>query len=140
MSKVDELKAKNENLFERNTILLNENERLKKENAELKSIIQETKAVDESYAKLQMENTELKEQLNFKTRFVKGEKAIEQLSIARDIIERFMVNYENKTIYVDNVKPLLEQAEQFLKEGCPDILCEDCTKECPIEKIKEIEK
>ena len=29
MSKADELKSKNENLFERNTILLNENERLK---------------------------------------------------------------------------------------------------------------
>lgn len=37
MSKADELKSKNENLFERNTILLNENERLKKENAELKA-------------------------------------------------------------------------------------------------------
>ena len=31
MSKVDELKTKNENLFQKNTILFNENERLKKE-------------------------------------------------------------------------------------------------------------
>ena len=31
MSKADELKSKNENLFQRNTILLNENERLQKE-------------------------------------------------------------------------------------------------------------
>ena len=38
MSKADELKSKNENLFERNTILLNENERLKKENAEYKEV------------------------------------------------------------------------------------------------------
>ena len=31
MSKADELKAKNENLFERNTVLINENERLQRE-------------------------------------------------------------------------------------------------------------
>lgn len=37
MSKADELKAKNENLFEHNTILLNENERLKNENEQLKN-------------------------------------------------------------------------------------------------------
>ena len=41
MSKTDELKAKYENLFERNTILLNENERLKKENEQLKQQIEQ---------------------------------------------------------------------------------------------------
>ena len=40
----------------------------------------------------------------------------EQLSIARDILERFIINYKNKTIYVKYIKPLLVQAEQFLEE------------------------
>ena len=40
----------------------------------------------------------------------------EQLSKATEIIKEFVCHYNNKTIYVNNVKPLLEQAEQFLKE------------------------
>lgn len=40
----------------------------------------------------------------------------EQLTKAKEIIKEFVCNYNNKTIYVNNVKPLLEQAEQFLEE------------------------
>lgn len=29
---------------------------------------------------------------------------------------------------------IAEEVEQDLKDGCPDTLCEDCTKDCPIEK------
>jgi len=39
MSKADELKAKNENLFERNTILLNENERLSNQLAQANKLL-----------------------------------------------------------------------------------------------------
>lgn len=45
-----------------------------------------------------------------------------------------------------NLDKIAEEVENDLKEGCPDILCEDCTKEdCNIRKLglvpnKEIEK
>ena len=39
-----------------------------------------------------------------------------KLAQAKEIIKEFVCHYNNKTIYVNNVKPLLEQAEQFLKE------------------------
>ena len=40
---------------------------------------------------------------------------LDQLAQAKEIIKEFVCHYNNKTIYVNNVKPLLEQAEQFLK-------------------------
>ena len=36
--------------------------------------------------------------------------------------------------------PLKLKVSEVYNEGCPDTLCEDCTKDCPIEKIKEIGK
>ena len=84
---------------------------------------------------LQKENAELKEQLNFKTRFVKGEKAIEQLAQAKELLKKWL------GLFHEDVKPwfkeLFDSTEQFLNKGCPDVLCEDCKKDCPIEKIKE---
>ena len=43
-------------------------------------------------------------------------KTEKKLAQAKEIIKEFVCHYNNKTIYVNNVKPLLEQAEQFLKE------------------------
>ena len=105
MSKVDELKSKNENLFERNTILLNENERLKKENAELKEELknwkdewqeQVQKAIDEGYARTLQTI---------------------QLTKAKEIIRTFlnMPMPNNEEVFAD-VGMFLTKAEQFLKE------------------------
>ena len=67
----------------------------------------------------------------------------EQLTKAKEIIKELMsfsVQLCDCRHTVDFEKTR-EQAEQFLNgDGCPDCLCEDCTKDCPIEKIKEIEK
>ena len=62
--------------------------------------------------RLQKENAELKEQLNFKTRFVKGEKAIDQLAQAKEIIEEL---YDTiPASHTDLYKDVMEKAKQFL--------------------------
>lgn len=91
MSKADELKAKNENLFEHNTILLNENERLKKENAELKKELSENKVAD--------------------CRIVNG--LCEQLTKAEEIIRELLTCARN---YPESNKQKMQKAEQFLNE------------------------
>lgn len=67
----------------------------------------------------------------------------DQLTKAKEIIKdlmSFSVQLCDCRHTIDYEKTR-EQAEQFLNgNGCPDCLCEDCTKDCPIEKIKEIEK
>ena len=65
---------------------------------------------------LQKENAELKEQLNFKTRFVKGEKAIDRLAQAMEII-RELLSWERRADYDYTEYDLIkDKAEQFLKE------------------------
>ena len=133
MSKADELKVKNENLFERNTILLNENERLQKENAELKQqIVQLKKDVIENESDcancgLRQENAELKKEALevrqhlelterewgkdavklglFKTQFTK---AIEIIKNCIHILKHSGTALDWKTV--------INQAEQFIKE------------------------
>lgn len=104
MSKADELKAKNENLFERNTILLNENERLKKENAELKEELknwkdewqeQVQKAIDEGYARTQQTI---------------------QLTNAKEIIKEFVAWANWEGVNCPKFQDIQSKAEQFLKE------------------------
>ena len=66
--------------------------------------------------KLEKENAELKEHHKSvcETLTNMHRSLREQLTKAKEIIKEFVCHYNNKTIYVNNVKPLLEQAEQFL--------------------------
>ena len=100
MSKADELKVKNENLFKRNTILLNENERLKKEIAEL----------------------DMKRKAERKIFQGIVEKNNDQLTKAKEILqtvfdkwkeERWILQSEKEVKQIEN---LMKQAEQFLEK------------------------
>ena len=107
MSKADELKSKNENLFERNTILLNENERLKKEKAELEAKNEANENGAKKYA-----------EFYFKTN--------DQLAQAKELLKKMLAT--PRTIYRKDedgeptpffnpcYEELKNQAEQFLKE------------------------
>ena len=99
MSKADELKAKNENLFERNTILLNENERLKKENAELKHTIAELRRDKDNL------NTHTKAQEKL------SEYHSDQLTKAKKLLKQFLEAKNSEDTYKAEW-----EAEQFLKE------------------------
>ena len=39
-----------------------------------------------------------------------------QLCKAKEIIKKFVHHYKDKTIYIENMQDLLEQAEQFVRE------------------------
>lgn len=98
------------------------------------------------------------------TQKVAYEKQNEQLTKAKEIL-KMIVNYYpcyNKTITeqaeqflretdIDNaiqkanegldLDKIADEVEQDLNEGCPDILCEDCTKEdCTVRKLGLVEK
>lgn len=62
-----------------------------------------------------------------------------QLTKAKEIIAIGLRVCDTSSIEYMNLYQ--KRAEQFLNgDGCPDCLCEDCTKDCPIEKIKESEE
>lgn len=95
--RIEELEKKAKNAWDENVRLVvnlrNEIESLKKENAELKATIRNTKAVDESFALQTI-----------------------QLTKAKELLKEFVHHYKAKTIYIENMKDLLEQAKQFLSE------------------------
>ena len=87
------------------------------------------------------ENIELKEKLGkcakMPVLYCLGAK--ETITKAKEIIKELLdscFGYNSKTVnYVVKAK-----AEQFLKgDGCPDCLCEDCTKDCEIKKLGLVE-
>ena len=138
MSKADEFKAKNENLFERNTILLNENERLKKENAELRNngftvsamTEQQLKVAIEKGEQLEKENAELKAEIENDrdlptVAYIQGaekqkKKDEKQLTKAKEIIKGLLPMASNFVFgtlpKLDEEVQLYRKAEQFIKE------------------------
>ena len=104
---------------------------------------------------LEKENAELKE--NYRKRgdiIISLERQIrlnihsDKLTKAKEIIktvldkwkeERWILQSEKE---VKQIEKLMKQAEQFLNgDGCPDTLCEDCTKEdCTVRKLGLVEK
>ena len=85
--------------------LLKKNLKLYRENVELERKLERT----------EKDLADLKEKYNRVD--IIGYDALKNLTEAKEIIKEFVCHYNNKTIYVNNVKPLLEQAEQFLQEN-----------------------
>ena len=69
-------------------------ERLKKENAELKD---DNKVMADNYSKME-------------------QKFYDNLTKAKELMKEFVQHYKAKTIYIENMQDLLEQAGQFLSE------------------------
>jgi predicted RNase H-like nuclease (RuvC/YqgF family) len=134
MSKADELKAKNENLFEHNTILLNENERLKKENAELKKKLKEKlkNIADKDlsfvakFDALENENAELKKKIGIyqKGMYEEIEKRDKKLTKAKELLDEFMrISKASDEDFEHDYSELIGVAEQFIKDE--NIILED---------------
>lgn len=49
---------------------------------------------------------------------------------------RRFIETSNPIYFEEDRQKIKAQAEQFLNgNGCPDVLCEDCTKDCEMKKI-----
>ena len=92
---------------------------LEKENAELKTDNDARKfamAMSEKVEKqLRKENAELES--TFRVCKKNADTYYDQLTKAKDLLKEFVQHYKAKTIYVENMQDLLEQAEQFLSEA-----------------------
>lgn len=95
------------------------NKQLEQENTELKSIVQNTKAVDESYAKLQQENAELKNRNQELLQSCEGATMMyKDLQKAKEIIKELLCNEQiPRDCLNERYRKLLEDAEQFLNNG-----------------------
>ena len=82
------------------------NKSLEEENNKLLDVINNQ---DVKIADLEKENAELKEKLNFRTQYYQGEKAKDQLTIAKDLIHQFLIQNP-----ISDWLP--KKAEQFLQE------------------------
>ena len=67
---------------------------LEKENAELKD---DNKVMADNYSKME-------------------QKFYNNLTKAKELLKEFVQHYKAKTIYIENMQDLLEQAEQFVRE------------------------
>ena len=92
---------------------------------------------------LKKENAELKEESDFYNKERGNYKAMYLKEIlkknkAKEIIKELLSNYKYVIRFREyaNKKPIAN-AEQFLNgDGCPDTLCEDCTKkDCTVKKL-----
>ena len=101
-------------------------------------------------AELEKENAELKERLKehetignaqFWENVWSWKSKAEQLTKAKEIIRDFIsvaIDYIDKE---DKNYSYIAEAEQFLKnDGCPNVMCEDCTKEdCGVRQLGLVE-
>lgn len=141
MSKVDELRAKNENLFERNTILLNENERLKKENADLERKLEQT---EKDLADYQFNYPSIKEleQENNKLLDVINNQDVKIADLEKENAELPSIAFQQGAEwYKKKADMKLTKATELLKEAQGYIENEDDELYDKIEQfLKEIEK
>ena len=77
---------------------------LEKENAELKHTIATVRQEKDNVS------------MHAKAMEVVAKTRSDQLTKAKEIIREFVHHYKAKTIYIENMQDLLEQAEQFLNE------------------------
>lgn len=121
-----DLWCKTANLKDHNIMI---NKELEKENAELRNngftvsamTEQQLKVALEKGEQLEKENAELKEKVNIldncdRLGDVITEAYKDQLTKAKELLKEFVQHYKAKTIYIENMKDLLEQAKQFLSE------------------------
>ena len=99
-------RARLKRLLEKNLEQYRENVELEEENNKLLDVINNQ---DVKIADLEKENAELKEKLNFRTQYYQGEKAKEQLTIAKDLIHQFLIQNP-----ISDWLP--KKAERFLQE------------------------
>ena len=128
--KIKELERLNSNQAESLRITMLEEEKkgnriaeLEKENAELKKKLKEKlkNIADKDlsfvakFDALEKENAELKEKLNFSTQYYQGEKAKDQLTKAKELLERLVTVC--KIVPLGTNYDVVKKAEQFLKDS-----------------------
>jgi len=60
-----------------------------------------------------------------------------ELQVVTGILGGYIADNENDKRLTDEVKSARSVFNKLLSKGCPDVLCEDCTKECEIKKMIE---
>ena len=93
-------------------------EQLEKENAELKADNDARKFAMSMSEKVEKQlrnerNTFLAQNEQYEKDLIDFN---ENLTKAKELLKEFVHHYKNKTIYIENMQDLLEQAEQFLSE------------------------
>lgn len=126
--------------------LINKIAELEKENAEFQHKIDTLQGFldrDVEFDNLQKENADLKAKYDTCLRENTGLKihsayVEKKLANAKEIIKLLLWDLRNRSY--EPVKDI-ERAEQFLKnDGCPDVMCEDCTKEdCGVRQLGLVE-
>lgn len=111
---------------------------IKTQNRKLRQLSKECDKAIDRVEVLVKENAELrafKEKCKFNVSDIcKDIETENNLIKAKEIIKEMLKEFERMDVLCNY--QLRKQAEQFLKdEGCPDVMCEDCTKECGMKKL-----
>jgi hypothetical protein len=60
-----------------------------------------------------------------------------EVQVVTSILGGYIVDNENDKRLTDEVKSARSVFTKLLDKGCPDVLCEDCHKDCEMKKIME---